>query len=345
MEIPDSAPFDPEKAIWDKDFEALQKALQAGWSLPYARVKDGGAVQDTTLVIRVISLRWTAGWKLLATAFPFLYENHILWQLAIREAVPGIIEDFIEHGFSATGRLENGQEPLHLLAESMGRALGEPIPDEDLIESVHVLEGASASLLTPYPGSFVAGDVSPRGHTLWTRSAFFRRWDLVSTFMPTHWKGFLGMPRALESLDSLRSLAMGGDRGATRCWKAWTERFLEPWLAMQKAEPFSSLIDAALVPSLSPLNRQVVWERWSMVDEAGWTSLHDLGLLGNEAVVRQALACAITDRAPCLARWEAMSEDGLRPCDLWEMANGRTAPPPSLDIQSVPEIRDALRPA
>lgn len=342
MHIPDAPAFDVEQAIWNKDGDELQRALDAGWHLPYARVRDVGMVVDYTLATRIISLRWAEGWEMMARAFPVLHQNPTLWQLALRQAVPGVIRNLLDHGWSATARLESGQSPLNLLTESMGKVLGEPIPDEALIESIEVLVDSGASLTSAYPGVFVPGDLSARGHTLWTRSISYGRWALVAAFMPTHWNEFLGMPRAFEALDTLRRTALGGEAGAQRCWKAWAEKFLEPWLAMKKEDPFSSLVDIALVPSLSPALRHIVWGRWQVLDEAGWSSLHDVALLAREPVVHQAIRCAVLDGAGCLDRWLHAAEDGLRPADLWELANGRSAPSPFDAAADTPEMQATL---
>ncbi len=338
MHIPDAPLFDPEHAIWNKNASALKSALDAGWQLPYARVREVGMVPDYGLVIRVISLRWTEGWRLMAQAFPQLYEIPVLWQLALRLSVPGILEDFLTHGRSAVDKLESGQEPLHLLTESMERGFGEPIADEDVIESIQILRDAGASLTSPYPGVPQERDLSGKGHTTWTRSLSYGRWAVANAFMPSTWQEFLGMPRALESLHALRSGALR-EEAARRTWKAWATRFIEPWLAMNKTDPFSSVIDLQLLPELSPTLRAVVWQRWSELDAAGWSSLHDLALLGNHAVAHQALACALQDQAPCLALWESASEDGLRPSDLWEMANGRAAPEKPSVPANLPELQ------
>lgn len=342
MHIPNAPAFDVEQAIWSKNAETLKAALDDGWPLPHVRVRDVGFVPDYTLAIRTISLRWTEGWELLAGAFPELYKNPVLWQLALRQAVPGVIRNMLDNGYSAVGRLENGQSPLNLLTESMGKVLGEPIPDEDLIGSIEVLLEAGASLTSPYPGNFVPGDLSARGHTLWTRSVSYGRWSLVSRFMPVSWNEFLGMPRALEALDTLRTTALGGETGASRCWAAWAEKFLEPWLGLRKSEPFTSLVEVALLPRLSPAVRAAVWDRWAAPDDIGWCSLHDLALLGSEPLVHQALACAVLDQASCLPMWVQATDDGLRPADLWELANGRTRPSPFATPADVPEIKAAL---
>jgi len=338
MHIPDAPAFDVEQAIWKKDFQELRDALAAGWRLPYARVRDVGMVPDYTLPIRIISLRWSEGWVLLADAFPELHQNPVLWQLALRQAVPDILENMIAHGRSSMERLESGQYPLNLLTESMGKTLGEPVPDEDLIQSIRILVDGGAHLAGPYPGSFTPGNLSAKGHTLWTRSITFGRWGLVEEFMPSSWDEFLGMPRAPEAVDSLRQAAMRGESGARRCWKAWAERFLEPWLLWKKEDPFSSPIEIMLVPDLLPHNRAAVWERWAVLDETGWSSLHDLAVLGNEEDAHKVLACAVQDGALCLERWTHANEDGLSPADLWEMANGRTSPSPYRHPEETPEV-------
>ncbi len=123
-----SAPvLNPERAIWDKNLAELERALAAGWILPRARSKEGGAVEDLSLVIRVISLRWVPGWLALVNAFPRLGANPVLWTLALRQAVPGVVQDMLERGNSATALLDNGLLPLHVVIEAMGPRPGEPI--------------------------------------------------------------------------------------------------------------------------------------------------------------------------------------------------------------------------
>lgn len=322
MNQPLNHALDPETAIWNKDLAELRRALEAGWTLPYARVKDG-LVCDITLVIRIISLRWTEGWLLISEKRPELKSNPLLWQLAIRRGVSEIVADMVANGMPANGRLESGILPLHVLAESLGNQPGEPVDESDVVKTAQALLNGGADLLEAYPGAVTPGGASPKGHTLWTRSIYYRCWEVCDAFMPTSWEQLMGMPRGLEAIEDLRHAAQAGDKGAIRIWKHWTLQFLRPWLESVPNETFSSPIDIEALAELPADLQALAWERWERVDETGWSILHDLALQGAEPRAHQVLRFMVKANAPVLRLWNQADNDGVRPSELWEIANGR----------------------
>ena len=337
MNQPLAQAIDPETAIWNKDLAELSRAVEAGWALPYARVKDG-LVPDTTLVIRIISLRWTEGWLLISKNRPELKTNPLLWQLAIRRGVHEIVADMLANGMEASGRLENGTLPLHVLAESFSQP-GEPVDESDMVKTAQVLVAAGADPLEAYPGVVTPGGASPKGHTLWTRSIYYRCWEICHAFMPTSWEQLMGMPRGLEAIEDLRHAAQAGDKGALRIWKQWTQKFLKPWLESAPAETFVSPIDMEAITALPPEQQNLVWKRWERVDEIGWTPLHDLALQGGEERAHRVLKIMVETQASCLALWTKPDNDGMRPCDLWEIANGRDPEDSKVNAGQVLEVK------
>lgn len=329
--------LDPETAIWNKDLPELRRAVEAGWALPYARVKDG-FVPDTTLVIRIISLRWTDGWLLISKDRPELKTNPLLWQLAIRRGVSDIVEDMLANGMEANGRLESGALPIHILAEALGHQPGEPVDESDMVKTARALVAAGANILEAYPGVVTPGGASPKGHTLWTRAIYYRCWEMSNAFMPVTWEQLMGMPRGGEAIEDLRHAAQAGDKGALRIWKQWTRQFLKPWLESTPSEIFVSPIDLEAVVELPSDLQQLVWSRWDRVDETGWTPLHDLALQGSEERAHHVLKTMVDSQASCLALWTKKDGEGMRPCDLWEIANGRDPVDAHVDARQVLEV-------
>lgn len=329
--------IDPENAIWNKDPIELRRALDAGW-MPYARVKEG-SVPDLMFVIRIISLRWTEGWELISSFQPDLKTNPLLWQLAIRRGVHGIVQDMINSGMPANGALESGLLPLHVLAEALGNQPGEPVEESDMVETAHVLIRAGANPLEPYPGKIVPGGISPKGHTLWTRSVYFRCWEMATAFLPAHWDEILGSPRGLEAVEELRQEAQRGDKGAVRLWGALFLAFGKNLLTAYPEESFVSPVDLTALLGLPVEEQALFWKRWERVDAAGWTGLHDLALSGADPVAHSTLALLVKEQNPVLRLWEREDEQGLRPCDFWEMANNRARAGSSPPLPSqVPEL-------
>lgn len=334
--------INPESAIWNKDIDELSRALSAGWTLPYARVKDGNVV-DLTLVIRIISLRWEEGWLLMASKFPWLRTHSVLWQLAIRRAVTGIVKDMLENGRSATEKLESGSYPLKLLAEALGPQPGEPIDEDDLLSTARTLVAAGADPLEPVKGD---GDnySGSEGHTLWTRAVHFGRWGIAGAFTPVVWSDLVAMPKAHESIGDLRRAAVSGDSGALKAWCQFAKKMIRPWLSAHADEDFVDPADLKVLGHLSPEDRELIWERWKKADATGWTPLHDLALLGATPEAHEALALAVKERASCLSVWNTATEDGVRPSDLWEIANRRESEGSSKEysVSLVPEVAKIL---
>lgn len=318
-------PLNPEKAIWEKDVSELARALNAGWRLPSVFVKDGGMVRDMTLANRVISLRWTQGWRLLTQHMPELHAEPVLWQLALKRGVPGIVASFLEHGQSATRLLERGIYPLHLVAEGFGPVHGEPIPEEEQIETVRVLVAAGAQLEQPCPGNPVgAGSRAMAGHVFWTRMIHFERWSVAETFLPSSWEALRAWHWGDEAISSLRRAALPGkDPAAARLWRTLLRHWALAWLTLHPQENLTAPAEIAVIPELPVDVRPVLWERWNIVDDMGWTALHDLALCAKQPEAREVLALAHRDQAACLAHWTRRDPEGVRPCDLWEMALGR----------------------
>lgn len=335
--------LDPERAIWDRDAQALARALQEGWSLPQARSKEGGGVEDLSLVIRVVSLRWVEGWQILAGHFPALRSSPVLWALALRRAVPGIVSDLLEHGQGAARPLDSGLSPLHVLAESMGPLPGDPIPEADLVATAQILVAAGANPTHPHPGEFQAGDNAPFGHTLWTRAVYFGRWEMVEAFWPDSWEALSAQPRGVEMLADMRRTTLSGrmDATAARMWARAMARWIEPWLALRQEEWFALPADLDALASLPRPAREVVWRRWARADDTGWTGLHEMALSGRSRQAHRALRLAVADGAVCLDAWLAPDQAGDRPFDLWEIANRRTPDHAAMTPASqVPEVLD-----
>lgn len=339
-----SAPvLNPERAIWDKNLAELERALAAGWILPRARSKEGGAVEDLSLVIRVISLRWVPGWLALVNAFPRLGANPVLWTLALRQAVPGVVQDMLERGNSATALLDNGLLPLHVVIEAMGPRPGEPIEENDLLDTVRLLVDAGADPVAAHDAPYMKGDHSPGGHCLWSRSIYYGRWEIARAFLPASWEELLKLPRGLEMINDLHRACVAGtspavNPGALRMWKDLMGQWLSPWLASQPEELFAHPNDLVVLSSLSPQGRECVWKRWNQVDSLGWTGLHELALSGKDPRAHQALALAVADDAVCLARWTQRDQGGMSPSDLWEIANERIPQTQASEVQSLPEV-------
>ena len=317
-------PMGPEKAIWEKNLDDFRRALEVGWTLPHISLKDGANVQDMAPAQRVISLRWVEGWELMAHHFPMLRAQHILWQLALRRGVPGIVTDFLKHGRSATDAMENGHVPLQVVGESLGgMQVGMPIPQEDLTATLRALVDYGADPWAPYP---MPPDADGPAETLWTQAIYFRCWGTACAFLPPSWERLLAQPRGKAALDELRIAFLDQeDPGARTAWIKAMSAWTAPWLTAHPSEAWVTPIDLSVLKDLPPPAREQVWERWDRVEAEGWTPVHDLALSGHLEEGRTALACAIADHAPCLRRWAHRGEDGMRPCDLWEMANGREA--------------------
>lgn len=338
----DMPALNPELAIWEKDLPELERALGAGWTLPRARSKEGGSVEDLSLVIRVISLRWEAGWKAMSQAFPRLRESQVLWTLALRQAVPGVVEDMLEHGQSATEPLDNGLLPIHVVAEAMGLRPGEPVSEEDLLATAALLIDAGADPRIPQDSEYVAGDNSPGGHCLWSRAMFFGRWGIARAYLPGSWEDLLALPRGLEMVNDLHHrFGTVRNPGAPKMWADLMGEWMGPWLASQTDELFARPDELAALPDFPEPVRKHVWERWARPDSQDWTGMHELALSGKDARAHRALAIALADDAPCLVRWDQPDQDGMRPSDLWEIANDRTPQTQATDIRSLPEIAGA----
>ena len=334
-------PLDPESAIWNKDADEFRRALDLGWTLPFARVKEG-RVQDLTLAIRVVTLRWAEGWVLLANAHPKLRENQVLFQLAIRRGARGIVKDFVDHGVEANALLESGVLPLHILAEALREQPGEPVDESDFVDTAQFFVSVGASPLEPYPGPVNPSNVgSANGHTLWTRAVWLRRWEMSKAFMPQSWDELLGMPLGLAAVEVLRQSVKNEEIGALGVWEAFVSKFLEDWMESHPEEAFETPADISLIPRLPAKLQQRIWKRWAVADQAGWTGMHDLALLGNLEPARRVLALMVEQQAPCLGSWDQPDVEGVRPCDLWEMANGRTfkGGAPMTPIAELPELK------
>lgn len=332
-------PIDPDSAIWSKDLAELRRALDAGWDLPPARVKDGGTVPDLGPVIRIISTRWTEGWLLLSAHMSWLHSNAILRSLAVRRAVPGIVEDFLAHGMTPNDVVDDTAYSslrfLHLLAETMGPQPGEPVPEEDIIQTGQLLLNAGAAPLDPYPGQFEVRGASPSGHTLWSRAVSFRAWAVASAFLPESFDDVLGQPRGLEAAYEIRSCAEDDSAIlAQAAWAQWLDRFLEPWMQATE-QKLDAPADWRVLPRLSAERRAVVWDAWARPDENGWTVLHELALQGATPLAQDTLRLVINDGASCLASWGLADPDGTRPYDLWALANKK-----EVDPNSAPELPD-----
>lgn len=323
MSLSSERALDPESAIWNQDLPELTRALDAGWRLPYLRVQ-GASVQDLSLAIRVVSLRWTDGWHALTERHPDLKTHPVLLQLAVRRGVAGVVRDMLAAGIDPQAPQESGFRPLDVLINALSGLPGEPVEDHDLVETAQALVDAGASPLEPYPGDALPGGLPPEGHTIWTRAVCCRRWEIAGAFLPSTWEEQAAVPHGAMAIAQLREAAASGDRGAVRVWGAWLQTFAEPWLQAHPEEPFSEAGDFEAALALPPAAERAVWERWGQADSTGWTALHDLGLMGKEPVAHRLLARLVAREAPCLARWDQPGEEGLRPCDFWELANGRT---------------------
>lgn len=331
-------PLDPEKAIWQKDLAELKRSLDSGWSLPYVSVKGEGMVEDFSLAIRVVSLRWVEGWKALAEAFPELRERRVLRSLAIRQAVSGIVQDLIEHGMDPAAPVggDEGRLPLHLLQEAMGPRAGEPVYEDDILATARVLVGAGADPTLSYPGAFVPGDIAPGGHCFWTRAMFFRHWKIARHFLPGSWEELTAQPRGKEMLEGVRKMSERNDMmGARQMWVDLLERWMGPWLESTPEEWFAFPGDLEVLPKLSKPARALVWQRWDRINHLGWTGLHEVALSAGDPIATQVLALAHQDEASCLRHWKHPDELGMRPCDLWEIANSRRPSREGVSIQDI----------
>lgn len=332
-------PLNPERAIWDKNLPELERALTAGWTLPRARSKEGGSVEDLSLAIRVVSLRWESGWRAMSDAFPHLSSHPVMWTLALRQAVPGVVSDMLSKGQSAVEPLDNGLLPLHVVMEAMGARPGEPIDENDLLETCRLLVAAGADPTAPHFADYTPGDNSRGGHSLWSRAMFFCRWEVARAFQPSSWQELLSLSRGLEMLNDLhRGFVSGRNPGALRMWTDLMDEWLGSWLESQPSELFAHPAELETLPSLSPQVRSHVWDRWGQVDNMGWTGLHELALSGKDPRAHRALALAVSENAPCLARWEYFDHDGMRPSDLWAIANGRDPQAIAPALHSLPEL-------
>ena len=316
--------IDPEAAVWNQDAEELRRALAAGWSLPFARIKEG-RVQDLTLAIRAVTHRWSEGWGLLADSQPSLRTNPVLFQLALRRGAALIVEDFVKHGTDVNEPLESGLLPIHVLAEALKEQPGEPVDESDFLETARFLVKAGANPLIPYPGqAFPDAPALASGHTLWTRAVWLRRWEIAKAFMPQSWSELLAMPLSMTVLEELRQNVQSEVVGALGVWQAVAGRFLVDWMISHPEEAFNSDPDLAILPQLEAPLQSAIWERWCRPDNSGWTGLHDLGLSGGKPLAHAVLRDMIAKQAPCLADWAKEDNEGVRPCDLWEIANGRS---------------------
>lgn len=320
-------PLDPEKAIWQKDLGELRRALDAGWTLPYTRAKSVGMVEDMSLVIRVVSLRWVEGWKAFADEFPELRENQILRSLAIRQAVPGIVEDLLAHGMDPRVPLDSESRPLplHLLQEAMGPRPGEPVYEDDMLATARLLVKSGADPALPYEGEFSKGDTQPAGHNFWSRALYYKHWKIARAFMPESWKALSLLPRGREMVEDLRKVYESGRvMGARQMWTHVLENWMGPWLESHPDEWFAFPKDLEIIPDLTKNVRKLVWERWDKVDDLGWTGLHEMAISARSPVAFQVLSLAWEEQAPCLRHWKKPDTEGMRPCDLWEIAHSRT---------------------
>ena len=333
-----ASPLDPEKAIWEKDIGELRRALEAGWTLPYIQAKHAGMVEDLSLVIRTVSLRWVEGWKALADQFPELRQNPTLRALAIRQAVSGIVEDLMAHGMdpSVPIEIEASPLPLHLLQEAMAPRAGEPVYEDDILATAKVLIEGGANPVLPYEGDFSHGDALPAGHCFWSRALFFRNWKIAREFLPESWEMLSSHPRGREMLGDVRKVYESGRvLGAKQMWTDLMNRWIGPWLESCPEEWFALPKDLEIILELSSDARALVWERWNKVDDLEWTGLHELAISAKNPLASQVLALALEDKAPCLRHWSRPDMEGMRPCDLWEIANSKAPSREGVSIQEV----------
>ena len=92
----DARLVDGASAVWERNADMLSKALEAGWSLPTARLRTGHT-EDLALILRVIASGWVEGWKLWLGYRPDFATHPILVEAIISHAQDEILEVLLEH--------------------------------------------------------------------------------------------------------------------------------------------------------------------------------------------------------------------------------------------------------
>lgn len=345
---------DGSSAIWEQDAQALEDALDRGWSLPRARLRSGHT-EDITLILRVITCGWVEGWKIWAKKRPDFASDPVLIEAILSQAQAGILQEVLaQNGNKLPWAREDGDlAPPHIMFQLIGRQMGQMgklVPDEQVVDCAKLLIGANIDPQQPYPeayvepgtelqeentersgeagaGSFHPSDFTPPGHTLWTWSILWGYFDLAEAL--NLGDEVFSMPKA----DLV--LAHWFERAWVPSWASAHDfdggRARITWLRWMTIDRFSRWVsqagtmkDAGLHEALQSLPadyQEVVWRHWLQRDEQGWSVLHDLvaSLLPREDIEKtmSSMQSVLPSREWDEA-WKHQDEYGVSLQSLWQ---------------------------
>lgn len=320
---------DGAAAVWSQDLESLTRALEAGWSLPTARLRSG-RTEDLSLILRVIAMGWVDGWRVWLKHRPDFATHPVLVEAIIAHAQDEILSALLEHenGRLSWEREEDDLAPPHILFQLMGNQIRHLAEDQKIVRVAKILEGIGFDSAEPYPGDFEPNDMSPPGHTLWT-------WSLVRSYFDLALDMGAGeevfrMPRHQEALNHWfeRSWVPGWvssgktfDGGRARItWLQWmTPSRFASWSSSGSYLQNVELHE--VIPSLPLQYQQTAWATWVGEGDGQWSVLHDLvsSLLPREKIQAALLAMQNALPASVWARgWEGQDDYGMSASGIWQ---------------------------